>query len=85
MFSGGPDHPPPECDFEGTHSKISAMGPEFLATALRAITVSGPSTVYQLVFTPTLPFPYCNPTEEFYSTWRWKVHNRQMQGFFKDM
>ncbi len=22
--------PPTECDFEGTHSKISAMGPEFL-------------------------------------------------------
>ncbi len=37
--------PPPlaECYFEGPHSKISAMGPEFLATALRAITVSGPS------------------------------------------
>ncbi len=25
---------------------------------------------------PILPFPYCNPTEEFFSTWRWKVHNR---------
>ncbi len=29
--------PPTECDFEVPHSKISAMGPEFLATALRAI------------------------------------------------
>ncbi len=46
---------PTECDFEGHHSKISAMGPEFLATALRAITVSGPS-VYYLVFTPYSPF-----------------------------
>ncbi len=35
-----------------------------------------PSTVYHLVFTPILPFPYCNPTEEFFSTWRWRVHNR---------
>ncbi len=68
--------PPTECDFEGPHSKISAMGPEFLATALREIVVSGPSTVYHLIFTPILPFPYCNPTEEFFSTWRWKVHNR---------
>ncbi len=48
--------PPTECDFEGTHSKISAKGPEFLATALRAIMVSGPSTVYHLVFTPYSPF-----------------------------
>ncbi len=48
--------------FWGTHSKISAMGPEFLAAALRAITVSGPSTVNHLVFTPILLFPYCNPT-----------------------
>ncbi len=47
---------PTECDFEGPHSKISAKGPEFLVTALRAaITVSGPS-VYQLVFTPYSPF-----------------------------
>ncbi len=72
MFSVGPDHPPTECDFEGTHKKNSAMGPEFLAMALRAIMVS----VYHLVFTPILLFPYCNPTEEFFSTWRWKVHNR---------
>ncbi len=64
--------PRTECDFEGTHSKISAMGPDFLATALRAITVSGPSTVYHLVITPRLPFHYCNLTEECYSTWRWK-------------
>ncbi len=66
MFSWGPDHPPTECDCEthpplnvilrGPRSKISAMGPEFLATALRAITVSGPSTVYHLVFTPYSPF-----------------------------
>ncbi len=81
MFAGGPDPPPPppsptECDFEGPHSKISAMGPEFLAMALRAIMTSGPSTVSHLVSTPILPFPYCNPTEEFFSTWRWKVHNR---------
>ncbi len=38
--------------------------------------VSGPSTVYHLVFTPILPFPYFNLTEECFSTWRWKVHNR---------
>ncbi len=69
---------PTECDFEGAHSKISAMGPEFLATALRAITGSGPSTVYHLVFTPILLFPYCNPTEECFSTWRWKVFNRPL-------
>ncbi len=25
---------------------------------------------------PILSFPYCNPTEEFFSIWRWKVHNR---------
>ncbi len=49
--------PTTECDFEGPHSKISAMGPEFLATALRAIKVSGPSTVYRLVFTSYSPFP----------------------------
>ncbi len=48
--------PPTECDFEGTHSEISAMGPEFPATALRAITVSGPFTVYHLVFTPYSSF-----------------------------
>ncbi len=48
--------PPTECDFEGPHSKISAMGPEFLATALSAIMVSHPSTVYHLVFTPYSPF-----------------------------
>ncbi len=80
----GPDHPPlnvilrpppTECDFEGAHRKISAMGPEFLATALRAITVSGPSTVYHLVFIPRLLFPYCNPTEECFSTRRRKVFN----------
>ncbi len=56
MFSGRPDHPPTECDFEGPHNKISAMGPEFLATALSAIMVSGPSTVYHLVFTRYSPF-----------------------------
>ncbi len=49
--------PTTECDFEGPHSKISAMGPEFLVTALRAIKVSGPSTVYHLVFTSYSPFP----------------------------
>ncbi len=32
--------------------------------------VSGPSTVYHLVFTHILPSPYCNPTEVFFSTWR---------------
>ncbi len=68
--------PPTECDFEGPHSKITAKGPEILAAALRAIMVSGPSTVYHLVFTPILPFPCCNPTEEFFSTWRSKVFNR---------
>ncbi len=72
----GAQPPPTECDFEGPRSKISAMGPESLATALRAIMVSGPSTVYHLVFTPILSFPYSNPTEEFSSTWRWKLHNR---------
>ncbi len=51
----GARSPPTECDFEGHHSKISVMGPEFLATALRAITVSGPS-VYHLVFTPNSSF-----------------------------
>ncbi len=56
--------------------KISAMGPEFLVTALSAIAVSGSFPVYHLVFTPILPFPYCNPIEEFFSTWRWKVFNR---------
>ncbi len=63
----GPDHPP---------LNVISMGPEFLATALSAIMISGPSTVYHVVFTPILPFHYCNPTEEFFSTWRWKVHNR---------
>ncbi len=48
--------PPTECDFERPSSKISAMGPDFLATALRAITVSGPSTVYHLIFTRDSPF-----------------------------
>ncbi len=76
MFAGGPDHTPLNVILRGPHSKISAKGPEFLATALRAIMVSGPSTVYHLAFTPILPFPYCNPTEEFFSTWRWKVFNR---------
>ncbi len=76
MFSGGLDHPPLNVILRGPHSKISAKGPEFLATALRVITVSGSSTVYHLVFTPRLPFPYWNPTEEFFSTWRWKVFNR---------
>ncbi len=75
MLSGGPDHPSMNVILRGPHSKISAMGPEFLPTALRAITVSGPSTVYHLVFTPILPFPYCYPTEECFSTW-WKVFNR---------
>ncbi len=56
MFSGGSDHPSTECDFEGPHKKISAMGPEFLATGLSAIMVSGPSTVYHLVFTRHSPF-----------------------------
>ncbi len=50
------DHPPLNVIVRGPRSKISAMGPEFLATALRAITVSGPSTVYHLVFTPYSPF-----------------------------
>ncbi len=56
MFSGGPDHPPLNVILRGAHNKISAMGPKFLATALRAITVSGPSTVYHLVSTPYSPF-----------------------------
>ncbi len=25
---------------------------------------------------PILPFPYCNPTEECFSTWSWNVFNR---------
>jgi len=70
----GPDHPPLNVILRGPHSKISAMGPEFLVTALSAIMVSGPS-VYHLVY-HILLFPYCNPTEEFFSTWRWKIHNR---------
>ncbi len=37
IFSGWSDHPPTECDFEGSQTKISAMGPEFLATALGAM------------------------------------------------
>ncbi len=57
MFSGGPDQPQLKIILRRPHSKISAMGPEFLATALRAIMVSGPSTVYHIVFTPMLPFP----------------------------
>ncbi len=28
-----------------------------------------------LVSTPILHFPYCSPTEELFSTWRWRVHN----------
>ncbi len=55
MFSGMPDHLH-WMWFWGTHSKISSMGPEFLPTALRAITVPGPSTVYHLVFTPYSSF-----------------------------
>ncbi len=56
MFSVGPDHPPLNVILKGPSSKISAMGPEFLTTALSAIMVSGPSTVYHLVFTPYSPF-----------------------------
>ncbi len=109
----------------GPHGKISATGPAFLATALRAITVSGPSGHFPsefssnpnqthlnqliivfkttrriqgrwvvsgleqisagkwpgrakfahhslLVYTPILLFPYCNPTEEIFSTCRWR-------------
>ncbi len=54
LWGAGP--PPTECDFEGPHGKLSAMVPEFIATALRAITVSGPSTVYHLVSTPYSSF-----------------------------
>ncbi len=61
----GAQPPPTECDFEGPHSKISAMGPEFLATALRTII----SLFHTAIVNP-------NPTEEFFSIWRWKVHNR---------
>ncbi len=57
MFSEGPDHPPLNVNLRRPHSKISAMGLEFLATALRAIMVSGQSTVDHLVFTPILSFP----------------------------
>ncbi len=35
MFSGGPDHPPTECDLRGPHSKMSVMDSEFLATELK--------------------------------------------------
>ncbi len=63
--------PPTECDFEGSHSKISARGPEFLATALSFRPISLSPCIY-----PVLLFPYCNLTEEFFSTWRWKVYNR---------
>ncbi len=52
-WGAGP--PPTECGFDGPRREISAMGPEFLATALRAIPVSGPS-VYHLVFTPYSSF-----------------------------
>ncbi len=55
MFFGEPGHPPLNVILRGAHSKISAMGPEFPAMALRAIIVSGQSTVYQ--FTLYLP-PY---------------------------
>ncbi len=68
-------HPPSlNVTLRDPHSKISVMGPEFLATALRAITVSGPSTVYHFVFTPI--YPFLTVTQEFFSTWRWKVFNR---------
>ncbi len=49
--------PPIEGDLEGPRSRISAKGPEFLATALRAIPVL-----------PRLLFHYCNPTEECFCT-----------------
>ncbi len=62
---GGPTTPT-ECDFEGIHSKIMAMCPEF--PALRAITVSGSSPGYHIEFTHIFPFPYCYPTEEFAMT-----------------
>ncbi len=55
MFSGMPDHLH-WMWFWGTNSKISSMESEFLPTALRAITVPGPSTVYHLVFTPYSSF-----------------------------
>ncbi len=61
MFSVGPDHTPLNVILRDNHSKISAMGPELLATALRAITVSGPS-VYHLVFTTTPYSPFLTVT-----------------------
>ncbi len=72
LWGAGP--PPTECDFEGTHSNISAMGPEFLVTAQRAIPVSGPS-VYHLVFTPYSSF-FTVTDWRVFSSWRWKVFNR---------
>ncbi len=53
---GSPTTPPLNVILMGPHSNINAMGPEFLATTLRANTFSGPSTVYHLVFTPYSPF-----------------------------
>ncbi len=51
--------------FQEPHTKISTIDPEFLATALRAVTVSGPSTVYHLVFTPILSFLTVTRLESF--------------------
>ncbi len=55
----------PKSDHHGTHFPCI-----FQNGCVKEAMISGPSTVYHLVFTPILPSPYYNPTEEFFSTWR---------------
>ncbi len=64
--------PPHGVCYEGPHNKIPRIPNNSTESnhGFRLIHSLSPC-IY-----PILSFPYCNPTEEFFSTWRWKVHNR---------
>ncbi len=77
IFSGGPDHPPLNVILRGPHSKISAMGPEFLVTAQCSHGFRPIHSLSPYIY-PHTPLSLRNPTEAFFSTWRWKVYNRPL-------
>ncbi len=49
--------PPTECDFEGPHSKIRAMGPEFLATWGQSWFQAHPQFI--TLYLPSFPYYNC--------------------------
>ncbi len=65
--------PTTECNFEGPTEQNQCKGPRIPSNGPKCNHGFRPISISPCIF-PILT--YCNPTEEFFSTWRRKVFNR---------